>query len=64
MPTSASPPLRPVALVTGAQRGIGRAIALSLARAAFDVALSDLGDSAELRSRPARWRRPAPAAAP
>ena len=37
-------------LVTGAQRGIGKAIALALAAADFDVAVADVADTAELRS--------------
>lgn len=36
------------ALVTGAQRGIGRAIALALARRGFDVALADIEKSEAL----------------
>jgi NAD(P)-dependent dehydrogenase (short-subunit alcohol dehydrogenase family) len=49
-----SVPTRPVALVTGARRGIGRAIALGLAQSGFDVALADLTLSDELRSAAAQ----------
>jgi NAD(P)-dependent dehydrogenase (short-subunit alcohol dehydrogenase family) len=39
---------RPIALVTGSRRGIGRAIAVELGRAGFDVALTDAAASQEL----------------
>ncbi|WP_109477818.1 3-ketoacyl-ACP reductase [Paraburkholderia sp. C35] len=39
---------RPIALVTGSRRGIGRAIAVELGRAGFDVALTDVTLSDEL----------------
>lgn len=39
---------RPIALVTGSRRGIGRAIAVELGRAGFDVALTDVVASEEL----------------
>jgi NAD(P)-dependent dehydrogenase (short-subunit alcohol dehydrogenase family) len=37
-------PHRPAAIVTGARRGIGAAIAVSLARAGFDVAITDIAE--------------------
>ena len=39
---------RPAALITGARRGIGKAIALTLAGKGFDLALADLEGSDEL----------------
>jgi NAD(P)-dependent dehydrogenase (short-subunit alcohol dehydrogenase family) len=35
---------RPVAIVTGARRGIGAAVAVSLARGGFDVAITDVAE--------------------
>jgi len=40
---------QPIALVTGASRGIGRAIALELARNGFDVAANDISQGADLQ---------------
>jgi 3-oxoacyl-[acyl-carrier protein] reductase len=41
---------RPVALVTGARRGIGRAIGLALAKAGFDIAFTDVAEDEEVAS--------------
>ncbi len=38
----------PIAAVTGARRGIGRGIAIALARAGFDLVLNDLQDDADM----------------
>ena len=38
------------AFVTGARRGIGKAIALALAEAGFDIAVNDLADDRELKA--------------
>ncbi len=40
--------VRPVALLTGAQRGIGRATAVALAKVGFDLALNDVATSPAL----------------
>ncbi|MFK4448624.1 NAD(P)-dependent dehydrogenase (short-subunit alcohol dehydrogenase family) [Caballeronia udeis] len=48
---------RPIALVTGSGRGIGRAIAIELGRAGFDVALTDVVASEELDRAVAEVKR-------
>ncbi len=44
MATATHAATRPVAIVTGARRGIGAAIAIELADSGFDVAITDLSD--------------------
>ena len=47
---------RPVALITGARRGIGAAIALALARAGFDMAITDIAEDDDARATLAALR--------
>jgi NAD(P)-dependent dehydrogenase (short-subunit alcohol dehydrogenase family) len=47
---------RPVALVSGARRGIGAAIALALTRAGFDIAITDIVEDDDARATLAALR--------
>lgn len=47
---------RPVALVTGARRGIGNAIALALAGVNFDIAITDIAEDDDARATLAALR--------
>ncbi|MEO8164819.1 MAG: 3-ketoacyl-ACP reductase [Betaproteobacteria bacterium] len=47
---------RPVALVSGARRGIGAAIALALARKGFDLAITDIAQDDDARTTLAALR--------
>ncbi len=56
-PALPTPAIRPLALVTGARRGIGRAIAYALADAGFDLALTDLVQDADAEATCAGTRQ-------
>lgn len=49
VPTTDGSPMRPIALVTGGNRGIGRGIVIALARRGYDVAIADLAECDDTR---------------